>query len=63
MDHEKKIAVNEEVYTDEVLAELGLNRDKLESVNAAEVGNIFTLKDKFSKPLNLTFTDENGQEQ
>lgn len=31
--------------------------------NAAEVGNIFTLKDKFSKPLGLTFVDENDQEK
>lgn len=63
LDRAKKIAVNEEVYTDEVLAELGLERDNLEEVKAAEVGNIFTLKDKYSKPLDLTFTDESGQEK
>lgn len=58
IDQDKKIAVNEEVYTDEVLKQLGLNKSKLEKVRAAEVGNIFTLKDKFSKPLNLTFVDD-----
>lgn len=63
LDRAKKIAVNEEVYTDEVLAELGLERGNLEEVKAAEVGNIFTLKDKYSKPLDLTFTDESGQEK
>lgn len=31
--------------------------------NGAEVGNIFTLKDKFSKPLGLTYVDQNDQEQ
>lgn len=31
--------------------------------NAAEVGNIFTLKDKFSKPLGLTYVDENDQDK
>jgi prolyl-tRNA synthetase len=61
LDREKKIAVNEEVNTDEVLAELGLDRNKLEAVKAAEVGNIFTLKDKFSGPLELTFTDDAGE--
>lgn len=61
LDREKKIAVNEEVNNEEVLKELGLEREKLEVVNAAEVGNIFTLKDKFSKPLELTFTDEAGE--
>lgn len=63
LDRERKIAVNEEVNNPEVLAELGLDKDKLEEVRAAEVGNIFTLKDKFSGPLNLRFTDEHGQEQ
>jgi prolyl-tRNA synthetase len=31
--------------------------------NAAEVGNIFTLRDKYSKPLGLTFSDEKGKDQ
>ena len=61
LDREKKIAINEEVYSDEVLGELGLEREALEKVKAAEVGNIFTLKDKYSGPLNLTFTDEDGK--
>ena len=57
------IAVNEEVLDDEVLAQLKLDRNQLEEVRAAEVGNIFTLKDKYSTPLKLHFTDENGQEK
>lgn len=63
IDRNKKIAINEEVYNDEVLAQLNLKREDLEEVRAAEVGNIFTLKDKFSKPLNLTFVDDAGQTQ
>lgn len=63
LDRAKGIAVNEEVNTDEVLESLGLKRENLEAVSAAEVGNIFTLKDKFSKPLGLNFADESGQEQ
>ena len=63
VDRKKGIAINEEVNNDEVLKDLGLNRDDLEEVKAAEVGNIFTLKDKFSKPLGLTFVDENDTEQ
>ena len=57
----KNIAINEEVYTDEVLAELGVNRDELEEVKAVEVGNIFTLGTRFSDPLDLKFTDEHGE--
>jgi prolyl-tRNA synthetase len=63
LNRAKKIAINEEVLNDEVLAELGLVRSELEQVKAAEVGNIFTLKDKFSSPLGLTFTDEDGEEK
>jgi len=63
LDRQKGIAVNEEVNNDQVLADLGLKREDLEEVKAAEVGNIFTLKDKFSKPLGLTFVDEHDQQQ
>lgn len=56
----KKIAINEEVYTDEVLADLGVTRDELEERKAIEVGNIFTLGTKFSDALNLNYTDEDG---
>jgi len=59
----KKIAVNKEVYNPEVLKELGIHKDELKEVKAAEVGNIFSLGTKYSKPLGLNFTDENGQEQ
>lgn len=57
----KRIAVNKEVYTDEVLAELGISKDELVEKKAVEVGNIFTLGTRFSDPLGLTFTDEKGE--
>jgi len=60
LDRTSGIAVNEEVYTDEVLAELGLNKDTLEEVKAVEVGNTFSLSTKFSDPLELNFTGEDG---
>lgn len=63
LSREKKIAVNEEVLTEDVLSELGIARDELEEVKAAEVGNIFTLKDKYSAPLGLTFADESGNQK
>ena len=58
---EKGIAINEEVYTDEVLADLGITKDELVEEKAVEVGNIFTLGTRFSDPLELNFTDENGE--
>lgn len=56
----KNIAINQEVYTDEVLAELGVKKEELEEKTAVEVGNIFTLGTRFSEPLGLTFSDVDG---
>ena len=62
--HEGKgIAINEEVYNDEVLADLGVSKDELKEVKAVEVGNIFTLSTKFSEALGLNYTDESGKSQ
>ncbi|MBO4813171.1 prolyl-tRNA synthetase [Candidatus Saccharibacteria bacterium] len=60
---DKSIVLNEEVYNDEVLADLGAENEKFESTNAAEVGNIFKLKIKYSEPLGLKFIDENNKPQ
>ncbi len=55
------MAVNKEVYTDEVLSELGLSREKLIEQKAIEVGNIFKLGTRFSEALGLFFKNENGE--
>lgn len=59
----RKIAVNQEVYNDEVLDNLELSRDDLIERKSVEVGNIFTLGTKYSDALGLRFTDENGISQ
>jgi len=63
LDEAKSLAVNQEVLTDEVLAELKMERSELKEQTAVEVGNIFTLGTRFSEPLNLNFTDEHGNSQ
>jgi prolyl-tRNA synthetase len=63
VNKEKKIAINEEVYTDKDLAELGLEKGHLEKVVAAEVGNIFNFGTEKSEQLGLYFTNEEGQEK
>ena len=60
---EKKIAVNKEVYQDDVLKQLGLAKDELEEMRAIEVGNIFPLGTRFSDALGLTYKDEAGEAQ
>jgi prolyl-tRNA synthetase len=61
VDKEKRIAINNEVYREDVIEELGLKKEKLERVRAIEVGNIFPLGTKFSDALGLTYQDENGE--
>ncbi len=61
VDEATGVAINQEVYNDEVLANLNLTKENLVENKAIEVGNIFPLKDKFSKPFDLSFTDEKGE--
>jgi prolyl-tRNA synthetase len=63
INKEKKVAINEEVYTDEDLAELGLEKGHLEKVMAAEVGNIFNFGTEKSEQLGLYYTNEEGLEK
>ena len=57
---DKKIAINDEVMTDEVLKQLGVKREELKKHKSAEVGNIFSFGSAKSKQLGLYFTDEDG---
>ncbi|MBP9710686.1 MAG: prolyl-tRNA synthetase [Candidatus Pacebacteria bacterium] len=59
----KNIAVNKEVYTDEVMADLGIAKSDLKEMKAIEVGNIFPLGKRFSDALGLTYKDEQGEPQ
>ncbi|MBQ3321070.1 prolyl-tRNA synthetase [Candidatus Saccharibacteria bacterium] len=60
---DKSVVLNEEVYNDEVLADLGVTGEKFEKTTSAEVGNIFKLKFKYSEPLGLKFVDENNTQK
>ena len=63
LDENKGIAVNKEVYTDEVLEALDLNKESLIEKRAIEVGNIFSLGTKYSAPLDLKYKDEKGEDK
>lgn len=60
IDRNKGIAINKEVYTDEVCADLGVTKGELTEEKASEVGNIFSLGTRFSEALGLQFKDEGG---
>lgn len=61
LHHKKKIAVNEEVLG-EALKDLGLKKEEMEKVKAAEVGNIFNFGTDKSESMNVKFTGEDGRE-
>lgn len=63
LDRASGRAVNKEVYTDDVLQQLGLKKDELEEVRAIEVGNIFSLGTKFSDPFEIQVANESGELQ
>jgi prolyl-tRNA synthetase len=46
-----------------VIAKVGVNKNNLEKVNAAEVGNIFSFGTHKSEQLGLYFTDEDGSQK
>ena len=60
---DKSVVLNEEVLEPEVLADLGVKREELAETTAAEVGNIFKLKFKYSEPLGLKYIDENNEQK
>ena len=63
MNKDKSIVLNEEVMNDEVLNDLKAKREDFTPVAAAEVGNIFTLRYKFSEPIGLKYDDQNGEKK
>ena len=62
VDKKNKIAINKEVYTDEILEKLDLKKEDMEEERSIEVGNIFSLGTKFSDALNLKYKDKEGNE-
>lgn len=59
----KKLAINEEVMSNEVMLQLGVQREELEQVKTAEVGNIFSFGITKSEQLGLYFMDEAGNKK
>lgn len=52
-----KTALNEEIFNDETLEKMGLDKKDFETKKASEVGNIFTFGTEKCQQLGLYFTD------
>jgi len=62
VDEKRKIAVNKEVFNDDVIEHLKLKKEELVEKKGIEVGNIFTLGTKFSEPFDLKYKNEKGED-
>lgn len=62
IDEKKRVGVNKEVFEDDVLKELSLDKKKMVEKKAIEVGNIFPLGTKYSEAAGLKYRDENEAE-
>ena len=65
IDEEKKIAINKDDFSEEILKDFGLDLDKnkLKKVKSIEVGDIYSLGYKFSKALDLKYKTKEGKEE
>lgn len=59
----QKLALNEEIFNDETLQKLGVDKADFEMKKAAEVGNIFTFGTEKCEQLGLYYTDAAGEKQ
>ncbi|KND47857.1 MAG: prolyl-tRNA synthetase [Parcubacteria bacterium C7867-006] len=58
-----KMALNEEVFNDKTLLDLGVSKEDFEFKKAAEIGNIFTFGTKKCEEIGLYFTDKDGNKK
>ncbi|MBR3131842.1 prolyl-tRNA synthetase [Candidatus Saccharibacteria bacterium] len=62
-NNDKSVVLNKEVYNEEVLRDLNVTDEKFEETTAAEIGNIFKLKFKYTEPLGLKYVDEDNSQK
>lgn len=63
VDEKKHIAINKEVFNDDVCNDLGVKKEDLKEKKAVEVGNIFSLGTRFSDAFELFYSDEKGEKK
>ncbi len=61
INKKKKVAINEEVYSEKVCTELGVSPDELTKTKTAEVGNIFNFGRQKGEEVGLFFNEEDGE--
>ncbi len=61
---DKGISINKDDFSEELLSDFGIDKDVVfEEARSIEVGDIYSLGEKYSQALGLTYKDSNGKEQ
>jgi prolyl-tRNA synthetase len=63
MNEDRTVVLNEEIMTEETLADMNVSREDLKPVVTAEVGNIFNFGTQKSEEMDFSFTNKEGQKQ
>ena len=63
LDEESGVAINKEVYTDEKVTEMGLDKTVLREEKSIEVGNIFPIEDIIANKLDFHLMDADGHKK
>jgi len=63
-DKEKGIAINKDDFNDDVFADFNLNKDDYSFIEgkSIEVGDIYTLGEKYAKAIGLTYKNKDGED-
>lgn len=65
IDQDKRIAINKDDFSDEVLKDFNVtaNESELPQAKSIEVGDIYSLGYKYSEAFNLTYKNEEGKDE
>lgn len=63
LSEKDNVAINKEIYTDELAVEIGLKKNDLVEKKSIEVGNIFKFGTQKSEVLGLKYKNQNGEEK
>ena len=64
LDKEKKISINKDDFSDELLKDFSINKEEMnfKEYKSAEVGDIYTLGTKYSEALGLYYKNREGKD-
>lgn len=64
-DPDKKFSINKADYSEEIFEDFGLKKEdfNFQEAKSIEVGDIYTLGEKYSKALDLKYRDKDGNEK